>query len=552
VYGVEGRDDYGKIVGTNCANLQGLSDAQRASIEKIVLSFYNNFDGVDPASFFPAGSRWVNDAVAQAVAGYDGQLSDTQIVYMGSGGGLGFALLETDTQGRVVRVDDAHMQHDETFGRLFADALPKLSSSAAMNMDVQDDVARAHRVLSDAVQRVLRGDIARVAAISDPHGNLTRFREIVSEIEKNGAADEIVITGDIFDRDPHGLALLAYITDEIDNGRKFVPLIGNHDVLFLRAMRGDIYDVASWLASCSDTVLREAGIMLSSDEKKKIANVARRSRFMTFSDMDASRKLQSMMRDNALLRDAERRFKSYFRLAYLDRNGTLYTHAGLPVEDARWSYRAKAGLAALNAMNEDFSRDDHAVFDTSLWAFVTNNDWLGYWDKYWHDPVHDFDGDVASYGAMRVIHGHKRQKDISITHQRINRTDGRVHDIDFEMANDVGGRGGYTVMDAGGLHTFVHDGKGMFSRFAYLDLSVLQRTAQRMAGFGAETKGSSATAVSREVNGGADLTTLAAITVSSGDEFAFRDVDVAHFSQGISFNVISFTRSKEFSQSFHT
>jgi hypothetical protein len=107
-------------------------------------------------------------------------------------------------------------------------------------------------------------------------------------------------------------------------------------------------------------------------------------------------------------------------------------------------------------------------------------------------------------------------------------------------------------MDAGGLHTFVHDGKGMFSRFAYLDLSVLQRTAQRMAGFGAETKGSSATAVSREVNGGADLTTLAAITVSSGDEFAFRDVDVAHFSQGISFNVISFTRSKEFSQSFHT
>lgn len=73
--------------------------------------------------------------------------------------------------------------------------------------------------------------------ISDIHGELDNFKQLLKKIKFDKAQDNMIIMGDILDRGSDGVALLEYIKPYIlDNSMEL--LLGNHELFAIMYLNG--------------------------------------------------------------------------------------------------------------------------------------------------------------------------------------------------------------------------------------------------------------------------------------------------------------------------
>lgn len=104
-------------------------------------------------------------------------------------------------------------------------------------------------------------------ALGDIHGELEHLLEALAYVSETAAADRpeepvlVVFLGDMVDRGKHSKQVL----DVIRNGppkahHVWVPLLGNHDDMFLRAMRGDPLLWETWMNHGGAETLQSFGL----------------------------------------------------------------------------------------------------------------------------------------------------------------------------------------------------------------------------------------------------------------------------------------------------
>lgn len=114
--------------------------------------------------------------------------------------------------------------------------------------------------------------------ISDIHGNLLEFKQILKKIEFDGEKDNLIIMGDILDRGPDGIALLRYVKPYIlDNSMEL--LLGNHElfaVMYLNGVLGEentdkVLDERTWTAFGGGDTLKSIKNMTAFEKKNLLS-----------------------------------------------------------------------------------------------------------------------------------------------------------------------------------------------------------------------------------------------------------------------------------------
>ncbi len=85
----------------------------------------------------------------------------------------------------------------------------------------------------------------RRLAISDIHGCFQTFAALLEKVELK-RDDQLFILGDMVDRGPYSLLVVAYIWQLIDQGYQIYPLKGNHEQLFLTLNRENLREMPSF------------------------------------------------------------------------------------------------------------------------------------------------------------------------------------------------------------------------------------------------------------------------------------------------------------------
>ncbi len=97
----------------------------------------------------------------------------------------------------------------------------------------------------------------RTIAIGDIHGYAAALRTIVAAIAPR-ACDTIVTMGDYVDRGPDSRGVLAAMI-ELGRRCRLVPLLGNHDLMFLKVCEGHDELFIDWLAFGGNATLGSYG-----------------------------------------------------------------------------------------------------------------------------------------------------------------------------------------------------------------------------------------------------------------------------------------------------
>jgi len=86
----------------------------------------------------------------------------------------------------------------------------------------------------------------RLLAIGDIHGCLTALNALLETV-RPGAEDVVVTLGDYVDRGPDSKGVVERLF-QLDGTTQWVPILGNHDVLFKQALDGDHTYLEGWLS----------------------------------------------------------------------------------------------------------------------------------------------------------------------------------------------------------------------------------------------------------------------------------------------------------------
>lgn len=122
------------------------------------------------------------------------------------------------------------------------------------NADVNSGVARRNR-LEKLGSRLSGGfPLPKTSAIPDIHGNHLALRVILDRLEKMRTAR--VFMGDYFDRGRSNLSVYRQLRNED------TILVGNHELYFLLAMRGDVESFIAWAANGGRAFLTNAASTL--------------------------------------------------------------------------------------------------------------------------------------------------------------------------------------------------------------------------------------------------------------------------------------------------
>ena len=84
----------------------------------------------------------------------------------------------------------------------------------------------------------------RIYAVGDIHGRLDLLDELLGKIDSDAAMrgpseTMIIFLGDLVDRGPNSRGVVERLLDFRDNGRPCRFLMGNHEEIFLKALRGE-------------------------------------------------------------------------------------------------------------------------------------------------------------------------------------------------------------------------------------------------------------------------------------------------------------------------
>lgn len=97
----------------------------------------------------------------------------------------------------------------------------------------------------------------RIIAIGDIHGCLAALRTILRLIEPR-PDDTIITLGDYVDRGPDSRGVIQTLID-LEGLCHYVPLLGNHDQIFLQICLGGLPVDASWIGFGGDATIASYG-----------------------------------------------------------------------------------------------------------------------------------------------------------------------------------------------------------------------------------------------------------------------------------------------------
>lgn len=99
--------------------------------------------------------------------------------------------------------------------------------------------------------------MARTIAIGDIHGCHEALERLLLAI-RPAADDVLVAMGDYVDRGPNAAAVIETLINLVSQCR-FIPLIGNHEIMFFRALLGGKRDFDFWFQHGGSTTLASYG-----------------------------------------------------------------------------------------------------------------------------------------------------------------------------------------------------------------------------------------------------------------------------------------------------
>lgn len=85
----------------------------------------------------------------------------------------------------------------------------------------------------------------RILAISDIHGELGLFNELLEKVKYDPVEDQLILLGDYVDRGPDSKGVLERVVELKEQGA--IVLRGNHDQMMLEAARGETGAAGNWL-----------------------------------------------------------------------------------------------------------------------------------------------------------------------------------------------------------------------------------------------------------------------------------------------------------------
>ena len=91
--------------------------------------------------------------------------------------------------------------------------------------------------------------------VSDIHGCINTFRNLVEEKIQLKKDDELFLLGDFIDRGPNSKGVIDYLMKLIGEGFSVHPLLGNHEDMFLKAFKGFNY-FAQWMRNGAEMTLK--------------------------------------------------------------------------------------------------------------------------------------------------------------------------------------------------------------------------------------------------------------------------------------------------------
>ncbi len=138
-------------------------------------------------------------------------------------------------------------------------------------------IRRGRRARSGAQPTVPAG--YRVYAVGDIHGRLDLLDELLARIEtddreRSGAKTILIFLGDLIDRGPSSAQVIERLRAYAPRGMRAVYLIGNHEEVLLRLIRGESQYLADWLrfggAECARSYGIDAGAIRRMDPSRAV------------------------------------------------------------------------------------------------------------------------------------------------------------------------------------------------------------------------------------------------------------------------------------------
>ena len=105
--------------------------------------------------------------------------------------------------------------------------------------------------------------------ISDIHGDLMGFKNMLRKINYNFDYDELIIMGDIFDRNRHGLSIYRFIKPFIEDGQMKM-IIGNHELFAMMYLEGKLTE-EKWISYGGEHTVKELKTMSKEDQNELLA-----------------------------------------------------------------------------------------------------------------------------------------------------------------------------------------------------------------------------------------------------------------------------------------
>jgi serine/threonine protein phosphatase 1 len=106
----------------------------------------------------------------------------------------------------------------------------------------------------------------RMLAISDIHGDIEKFEQLLKQVEYNKEQDQLLLLGDYVDRGPQSKAVLDKVIKLKADGA--IALIGNHDKMMIDAFQGDPLALKRWYYNGGIKTLQNYGYDIEKDDAK--------------------------------------------------------------------------------------------------------------------------------------------------------------------------------------------------------------------------------------------------------------------------------------------
>lgn len=301
--------------------------------------------------------------------------------------------------------------------------------------------------------------LATTAAIPDIHGHSVALHRVVSHL--NNRPVERIFLGDFFDRGYGNRAVY-----DILRGEKRL-LMGNHAILQLLAVKGDVWGLNKWLGNGAQPFLEECGINYkpvreAEEQLRRRYTLIGNNMEDLFVQMQVDyravlEKLSSEIMANPVLREICSWLLECTKLYHIDSNGILYIHGGVPETEIQ------PGLfERLDAIHRQFrdllSTPSPDLFRLRQLRTILLN-FLGVRGD-------EFLAPIAKRGE-NAVSGYLRQMGVSgmvcahTIKSKVEVTGGRVFEIDLGMS--AFNQGSFVTLGPDGVKSFRETGPAGFT-----------------------------------------------------------------------------------------